>query len=181
MPARPRVLLLPGWLNSGADHWQTHWEILHGHERVEQSDWKTPLRGDWMIRLEETLLADSRPAVLVAHSLGCHLVAAWAAHTRHPGRVRAALLVAPPELDSPVVLGPLHSWPPVLRRRLPFAATLVYSDDDPWAAAAWSRTLAEDWGASAHSIGAVGHINGASGLGAWREGLVLLAKLIEAT
>ncbi|MDE2370622.1 MAG: alpha/beta hydrolase [Burkholderiales bacterium] len=181
MPANPRVLLLPGWLNSGADHWQTRWEILHGHERVEQSDWVTPLRGDWMMRLEETLLADGRPAVLVAHSLGCHLVAAWAAHTSHRHRVCAALLVAPPDLDRREGLPPLHSWSPVLRHRLPFAATMVYSENDPWAEADWSRALAADWGASTHPIGAAGHVNGESGLGAWREGLTLLARLIEST
>ncbi|WP_204314112.1 alpha/beta hydrolase, partial [Klebsiella aerogenes] len=25
-----RVLLLPGWQNSGPDHWQSRWERLHG-------------------------------------------------------------------------------------------------------------------------------------------------------
>ncbi|RZI94330.1 MAG: alpha/beta hydrolase, partial [Rubrivivax sp.] len=34
-----RVLLLPGWQNSGPDHWQSRWERLHGDERVEQHDW----------------------------------------------------------------------------------------------------------------------------------------------
>ena len=72
-------LLLPGWQNSGPAHWQSRWEALHGFERVEQADWVWPRRGDWMACLEEALLADPRPAVLAAHSLGCHLVAAWAA------------------------------------------------------------------------------------------------------
>ena len=30
------VLILPGWQNSGPEHWQSRWEILHGDERVEQ-------------------------------------------------------------------------------------------------------------------------------------------------
>ena len=40
------VLLLPGWQNSGPQHWQTLWEQRHGYHRVEQSDWDRPLRGD---------------------------------------------------------------------------------------------------------------------------------------
>ena len=97
--AAPRVLLLPGWLNSDAAHWQSRWETLHGHRRVEQDDWLWPRRGDWMARLDEVLLADPGPAVLVAHSLGCQLVAAWAGHSQHTARVQAALLVAPPDTE----------------------------------------------------------------------------------
>ena len=72
------VLILPGWQNSGPLHWQSRWEAAHGFQRVEQHDWLRPLRGDWTARLEEVLLGLNEPAVLVAHSLGCLLVAAWA-------------------------------------------------------------------------------------------------------
>ena len=73
------VLVLPGWENSGPQHWQTLWEQRHGYRRVEQHDWMQPLRGDWIARLEDVVLSCDEPAVLVAHSLGCILVAAWAA------------------------------------------------------------------------------------------------------
>ena len=73
------VLLLPGWQNSGPQHWQSLWEQRYGYVRVDQHDWERPLRGDWITRLEEVLLTRDEPAVLVAHSLGCSLVAAWAA------------------------------------------------------------------------------------------------------
>lgn len=79
-----RVLTLPGWLDSGPAHWQSRWEALAGFERVQQADWVWPRRGDWLARLDECLLADDRPAALVAHSLGCQLVATWAAHWRTP-------------------------------------------------------------------------------------------------
>ena len=88
-----RVLLLPGWLNSGPAHWQSRWEATQGFTRVVQADWLWPRRGDWMARLEEVLLADERPAVLVAHSLGCiataHLPAE--ASARIQGRAVLAL------------------------------------------------------------------------------------------
>ena len=65
MTQEPRVLILPGWLNSGPGHWQSRWQALYGDERVEQADWTWPRRGDWMARLDEVLLADARPAALV--------------------------------------------------------------------------------------------------------------------
>ena len=90
-----RILLLTGWQDAGAGHWQSHWERRHGFERLQQDDWWWPRRGDWMARLEDALLADPRPTVLVAHGLACHLVAAWAGHSRQGRLVSAALLVAP--------------------------------------------------------------------------------------
>ena len=172
-----RVLILPGWLNSGPGHWQSRWEALHGFERVEQADWEWPRRGDWMARLEEALLADERPAWLVAHSLGCHLVAAWAAHSRHTARVQGALLVAPPDVERADMPPQLHNWRPPVRQRLPFAATVLYSDDDPYGAPERARSMAGEWGADASSIGVAGHINGNSGLGDWPAGLARLQAL----
>jgi predicted alpha/beta hydrolase family esterase len=172
-----RVLLLPGWLDSGPAHWQSRWEARHGFERVQQADWSWPRRGDWMARLEEVLLADDRPAWLVAHSLGCHLVAAWGAHSRNTARVRGALLVAPPDLSRAGLPAPLVRWLPPARQRLPFPAQVIYSDDDPYASATSVQGLARDWGAAAESIGAAGHINGESGLGDWPEGLLCLQRL----
>lgn len=174
-----RVLLLPGWLNSGPDHWQSRWEILHGFIRVEQADWEWPRRGDWMARLDEVLLADERPALLAAHSLGCHLVAAWAAHSRHTARVRGALLVAPPDVERDDLPPQLHNWRPALRQALPFAALTLYSEDDPFATPERARGYATDWGARALSVGAAGHVNGESGLGDWPAGLAHLHALVS--
>lgn len=173
----PRVLLLPGWQNSGPDHWQTRWELRHGFERVEQADWEWPRRGDWMARLDEVLLQDERPALLVAHSLGCHLVAAWAAHSRHTARVRGALLVAPPDTERADTPPQIHSWRPMLRQRLPFPSIVLYSEDDPFGAPACARALACGWGSTAHGVGTAGHLNAASGLGDWPAGLAHLHAL----
>ena len=93
------VLLLPGWENSGPQHWQSLWEERHGYLRVDQHDWMKPLRGDWVARLEEVILTRDEPVVLVGHSLGCILTAAWASHSKNTHRVRAALLVAPGDVE----------------------------------------------------------------------------------
>lgn len=177
-----KVYLLPGWQNSGPSHWQSRWEALQGWTRLDQSDWWTPRRGDWMARLDATLSDDAQaglgPAVLVAHSLGCHLVAAWAAHTRSPERAAAALLVAPPDLDRPDTPAALQGWRPMQRRPLPFPATVVASRDDPYAGWARSQALAADWGATLIDAGPAGHLNGESGLGDWSDGLTHLAALL---
>ncbi|MCW7538382.1 alpha/beta fold hydrolase [Aquabacterium sp. A7-Y] len=172
-----RILVLPGWQNSGPDHWQSRWERLYGDQRVMQDDWDWPKRGDWMARLDEVLLADQRPALLVAHSLGCQLTAAWAAHSRHTGRVCGALLVAPPDTERDDMPPQLFSWRPIVRQRLPFPATAVVSTDDPFCAPQRAAEMATQWGAALLSVGPRGHINSESGLGDWPEGRALLDSL----
>ncbi len=175
-----RVLLLPGWQNSGPEHWQSRWETLYGDQRVEQDDWHWPRRGDWMARLEEHLLASDRPALLVAHSLGCQLVAAWAAHSQHTNRIRGALLVAPPDTERPDMPPQLHGWRPIVRSPLPFAASAVISSDDPYCLPVRAAEMAQQWGAQLVSIGPRGHINGESGLADWPEGRSMLEALLPA-
>lgn len=174
-----RVLLLPGWQNSGPDHWQSRWQRTHGFERVEQDDWLWPRRGDWMARLEEMLLADDRPTLLVAHSLGCHLVAAWASHSRHTARVVGALLVAPPDLERADMPPQVQTWAPMRRAALPFASTVVLGSDDPFCAPARAQALAAGWGADVLALPGAGHVNADSGLGDWPAGLALLAALAQ--
>jgi len=164
-------LILPGWQNSGPAHWQSRWEVLHGFERVQQADWDWPRRGDWMAQLETAVLADRRPTVLVAHSLGCQLVAAWAAHSQHTANIRAALLVAPPDTAREDMPPQLSTWRRIVRQRLPFPAVVIYSCSDPFCAAARALSMTADWGAEARCLGDKGHINGESGLGDWPEGL----------
>jgi predicted alpha/beta hydrolase family esterase len=177
-----QFLLLPGWHDSGPGHWQSRWPVLHDGDhflKVDQDDWAWPKRGDWMMNLDQALLADpafaSKPAILVAHSLGCHLVAAWAAHSQHTRRVKGAWLVAPPDLDgpeaTPASLAPqLHGWCAVVRKRLPFPAMVLASRTDAYAGFARSQALAADWGASLRDLGDAGHVNEVSGHGDWPEG-----------
>ena len=175
-----RVLLLPGWLDSGPDHWQSRWEALHGDRRVLQSDWLWPKRGDWMARLEEVLLEDDTPALLAAHSLGNQLVAAWAAHSQHTARVKGALLVAPPDIEREDMPPNLVPWRPIVRQTLSFPALAVTSSDDPYCEPARAAEMVAAWGCDAVAIGARGHINGDSGLGDWPEGRALLEALVGA-
>ena len=171
------VLILPGWQSSGPLHWQSRWEQRHGYERVEHHDWLRPLRGDWIARLEEVLLARSAPVWLVGHSLGCLLVAAWAAHSRQTARVAGALLVASGDPELPSLRPVLRSWAPVQQTRLPFPALLLGSSNDPYCSLARAQQFASDWGARFVSLGECGHLNADSGLGDWPEGHQWLRQL----
>lgn len=177
MAVLSRVFLLPGWRNSGPGHWQTRWESVHGDHRVEQHDWMRPLRGDWSARLEEEVLAAPEPVVFAAHSLGCILVAAWAAHSRNTHKVRGALLVAPGDVERDDLRQLIPGWAPIVRQPLPFASVLIAANDDPYCEAARSRQMAADWGARFVDAGAGGHLNAESGLGDWPQGRQLLNEI----
>ena len=54
-----RIVIVPGWRNSGPGHWQSLWaEQLEGAVRVQQQDWLLPHRDAWVAELERVLLAD---------------------------------------------------------------------------------------------------------------------------
>lgn len=174
-----RILSLPGWRNSDPAHWQSRWELLRGHQRVEQSDWEWPRRGDWMARLDEVLSELGLPAVLVAHSLGCQLVASWAAHSQLTQRVRAALLVAPVDSEREDAPPQLFNWRPIRLQALPFPSLVVASQNDPCCRGDRAAEFAAAWGSAFVGLGDCGHINSASNLGDWPQGLRLLDALMQ--
>ncbi len=173
------VLLLPGWQGGGANHWQMRWAHLYGYAVLEQNDWLHPLRGDWLARLDESVIDAPRPVVLAAHSLGCILVAAWAGVTRHAQRVRGALLVSPSDTEAPPLRDRLPGWSPIPRHNLPFPCTLVGSQNDPFCTHARAQGLAKDWGAHWFCPGEAEDINANPSLGDWPQGHSLLQTLMK--
>lgn len=173
------VLILPGWQNSGPQHWQSLWERKHGYVRVQQHDWDRPLRGDWLMQLEEAVLSRDEPVVLVAHSLGCILTAAWTAHSKNTHRVKGALLVAPGDVEAPDISPMLWSWSPISLARLPFQSVLLGSRNDPYCAFERAALFAHCWGSQFMDYGDCGHINAESGLASWPEGHVLLQDMMK--
>ena len=179
--------MLPGWQNSGPEHWQSRWEQIYGYERVQQHDWMRPLRGDWIARLQDVVLghtahlAPDAPAdiVLVGHSLGCLLVAAWAAHTQLAHHIRGALLVAPGDPQREELAGNLASWARIPQDALPFPSLLLGSQDDPYCSFTRAQAFASAWGSRFIDYGLCGHINSDSGLGDWPQGQSLLTQLTE--
>jgi predicted alpha/beta hydrolase family esterase len=179
MPAT--VLVLPGYGDSGPGHWQTRWEARYGYARVVQDDWERPELPAWKRRLGEALDGVPAPVVLVAHSLGCALVAHMA-EGELAGRVAGALLVAPPDVDELQHLMPeIASFAPMPLRRLSFPSIVVASANDPYAELARARAFADAWGARLVELGEAGHVNAESGLGDWCHGHRLLEELLRAT
>ena len=172
------VLILPGWLNSGPQHWQSLWERDHPeYRRVQQKNWDLPKREDWVATLDAAIAACSAPPVLVAHSLGCATIAHWAA--KDPRPVHAALLVAPTDLAREEAPEALHDFRPIPMNKLPFPSILVASSNDPWLTMARAREFASAWGSRLENAGPGGHINADSGFGPWPIGEMLLGELIS--
>ena len=177
MTEQVTVLLLPGWLGSGPAHWQTRWAQLHGDRLVQQHDWTTPLRGDWICELEAAVLQAAFPVLLGAHSLGCHLAAGWAGISRNAHRVTGALLVAPPDLAREDLPPALQSWQRYALQRMPFPTRLISSTDDPYCSPEAAARMALAWGSRHTEAGALRHINAESGLGDWPRGRDWLLEL----
>src|SRR4029453_11764263 len=142
---RTPVLIVPGWGDSGPEHWQSLWEQANpDFRRVAQRDWLYPVRGEWVETLEHEIRTAGEPVVLVAHSLGC-LAVAHCARDRTL-RVHGALLGAPPDGERPA-LPPVRGGSARLRRAPPpLPPTLVASRNDNFSDFARSTALAKAWG-----------------------------------
>lgn len=175
------VLVVPGWQNSGPQHWQTLWEQQNPiFLRVQQRDWDTPHRAWWLERITEEVRQAPAPIVFAAHSLGCLAIAHWVQQAGPElSKIKGALLVAPADVERTDTPTQLMDFKPVPRKLLPFPSIVVASNDDPYLAAERAREIARSWGSRFVDIGAAGHINGDSGLGDWPEGKRLLRHLIE--
>jgi uncharacterized protein len=174
-----RTLILPGLHNSDPGHWQSRWEAVDATmERVIQDDWETPHCADWVARLDQALWYSGPDTLLVAHSAGCALVAHWAVGCER-GRVRGALLVAPSDSEAPSFPVGATGFAPIPLLRLPFPSIVIASSNDPFVTITRAQTFASAWSSEFVMIGEAGHINTASGLGDWHEGLALLRNLCE--
>ena len=181
--AKPTILFVPGLRDHVEDHWQTH-----AARAIPASVTVAPLSADRLSRaaqvaaLDEAVNAIDGPVTIVAHSAGCLTSVHWAlAPTR---RIRAALLVAPADLENPLPAGypelddlRAGGWLPIPRQPLPFPALVVASRNDPLAGFDRTVEFAGAWGARLCDAGEVGHLNPAAGYGPWPRVNELLAEL----
>jgi predicted alpha/beta hydrolase family esterase len=173
------VLIVPGLRDAVAQHWQTLLEArLREQGRPVVS---VPPMGRVELDCAAKVAAIERaaqsvagPIVILAHSGGCIMVAHWAAATKRA--VQGALLAVPPDFERPLpdgygypTLAQLDAagWLPVPRTRLPFRSIVGASRDDPLAGYDRVVELAQAWGSELVDLGAVGHLNPASGYGDW--------------
>ena len=175
----PTLVIHPGYLDSGPQHWQSRWQaVFPDHRRIRQANWDYPERQAWVATLDETIRGLPGPLVFAAHSLGCITIAHWAALAGPEllSRIKGALLVAPPDVEAPGFEPAIQGFAPAPRARLPFPAVVVASRTDPYGRFERSAGLAADWGAALVDMGDCGHINAESGLEDWPQGQSLLAE-----
>lgn len=169
-----RIVIVPGWRDSGSGHWQSLWAERYANTvRVQQDNWLTPARMPWVETLSRTILAQPGPVVVVAHSLGCitttHLLPEVEA------RISGALLVAPADPERRAVLA---DFAPVPSRKLPYRSILVASSNDPYCPIRLAGAYARSWGSEFVRVPDAGHINVESGHGEWPLGVALLQSLV---
>jgi predicted alpha/beta hydrolase family esterase len=181
------ILIVPGWLNSGPDHWQSRWERnLATARRIEQDDWHAPDKNAWVAKIVAAVTAASRPAVLVAHSLGV-IAVAYAARQLDTSNLAGAFLVAPADVDNsadwPENQG--RQWPaddygfaPVPLDPLGFPALVLAAMDDPYCSQERAQAFATAWGANFVDVGQAGHIADQSGHGPWPDGLLRFGRFL---
>ncbi len=174
------ILIIPGYSNSGPDHWQSRWERqLSTARRVEQASWDEPKRGEWVARVITEVNRSTRPVVLVAHSLGVAAVA-HAAPMMVGTRVKGAFLVGLPDVEKADLIPSVKlDFAPLPRDPLPFPAVLVASRNDPYCAYDKAEDIAYAWGAAIVDAGEAGHLNTESGFGPWPEGLMRFAGFLK--
>jgi predicted alpha/beta hydrolase family esterase len=177
------VLIVPGLRGHVAEHWQT---LLAG--RLAKVRSVPPLEVDGLCcnarveAIQRELEQVDGPVLLVAHSAGTLMVAHWAA--RYGRAIKGALLAAPPDLDahwpehypSPASLAEM-GWSPLPPTPLPFPSIVAASSNDHLASYAAAGELARRWGSELVNLGAVGHLNPASGFGPWPLAEALIRRL----
>ncbi len=172
------ILIVPGYTNSGPDHWQTRWENkLSTARRVEQAEWSKPLREDWVSRVADAVNQAERPVVFIAHSLGIPSVIHAIPQFRK--RVAGAFFVAPPDVTNPDIR-PKHlmTFGPYPRDPLPFPSMTIASRNDPFSSFEVAEDIAAAWGSKFIDAGEVGHLNAESGHGPWPEGSMTFANFL---
>ncbi|MGF0522121.1 alpha/beta hydrolase [Agrobacterium pusense] len=171
------TLIVPGLNGSDEGHWQRHWLLDDPDAQlVDQDNWQCPVLDDWLDRLEAAL-ATVESAYVVAHSLGCLLVANMASRPS-AAKIRGSLLVAPAHLDRVEAMHPcIVRFGAFPQQPLAFPSLVVGSMNDPYMDAEELSRSASLWGSDLINLGAVGHINIASGYGRWPEGYALLERL----
>jgi predicted alpha/beta hydrolase family esterase len=146
------ILIVSGLWNSGPEHWQTHWERKYpAWTRVPHRDWNAPERDEWVDELDAAIATCQGRPILVAHSLGCMLVAQWARSDSHL-KVAGAFLVAPSDTEAESYPIDAGAFAPIPLAPLPFPSIVVASANDEYAdiersrafagagAASWSRS-----------------------------------------
>lgn len=172
------IIIVPGYTNSGPDHWQSRWEQkLSTARRVEQQEWSKPVREDWVQAVANAANEAEKPVVLVAHSLGIPTAIHAVPLITKP--IAGGFFVAPPDVAN-AAIRPKHlmTFGPYPVDPLPFPSVIVASRNDEFCDYSVAERLASDWGSLLIDAGEAGHINSEAGFGPWPEGSMVFAQFL---
>jgi uncharacterized protein len=175
------ILIIPGWGNSGPQHWQSLWEQLHPeYRRVMQREWEMPDRDAWVTTLHAAITAAPAPPILVAHSLGCIAIAQWwADHALDlADYVAGAMLVAPADVEAVMAPEAVQGFCPIPLVPFLFPSVVVASRTDDYVSFERAAAFSAAWGNELVDIGDAGHINTDAGYGPWPAGELILRDLL---
>lgn len=187
MPSSATLVIVPGLRDHVDDHWQT---LLARKLSTTRPVRVVPPLGredldckKRVAAIQRTLVDLCGPVIVVAHSGGVISLAHWAQQHRYAGLV-GALLAAPADLEMPLPAGypsrldlADNGWLPIPRHPLPFPSVVAVSSNDPLARQSRVEELARDWDSQCVYVGAVGHLNPASGFGEWPQAEMLIELL----
>jgi uncharacterized protein len=176
MQFQSTILTLPGIGGSGPQHWQSLWEKEYGFIRIEQAEWDTPVRAEWVVNIQKAISKyDPKDVILVGHSAVCGAILEWA--RQFQTQIKGALLVAPADADADTFPPGTTGFSPIPLIQLRFPSIVVTSTNDHFVTVDRAKQFAEAWGSEFVNIGEAGHINVASGYGEWNAGLEILKRL----
>lgn len=171
-------LIVPGYTNSGAEHWQSYMERKYANVvRVVQDDWSSPDKS-WVEALDKAIKNTPGSIVLVGHSCGAVAVAQWACSS-FDKRVKGAVLVAPADVDSATALDEIRQQRPLPAKKIAFPTLLICSDNDEHLSLVKAHALAETWGSEIEVIPNGGHLHTAAGYGEWTAGETLIENFLD--
>jgi predicted alpha/beta hydrolase family esterase len=135
------------------------------------------IRMSGMILFKVLRTNGSESVVLIAHSLGCHLVAK--SYPIIKKWTRGIFFVAPPNLDSEALRKDLSSFKSAKSEGFECVAWLIYSEDDPFASVPYSKSMGDTLRMKTFTVGKRGHINSDSNIGNWDEGSLLFNQMLK--
>ena len=170
------TVIVPGVGGSEHAHWQSWLQRqLMSCSRVQQSDWNSPILQNWVAEFVKTVAPIQNDIQIVAHSFGClTTVAALAQHPELQAKIKNVVLVAPANParfgESGFAQYSQSNYSAYFQQlKLAVPTRLLISENDPWLSFADAQALAQAWQLTPINLGQVGHINVASGFGAFPE------------
>jgi predicted alpha/beta hydrolase family esterase len=179
MAEEMHYVFLAGIGNSEPEHWQSIWfrSMEKSASWVDHRDWDNPDAAEWVDDLEAVMAKIRGPKVFVAHSLGCLLAVERAKRHRDPD-VRGSFLVSVPDVNGRNFPRQAVGFGAAVDGRPPMPAMVVASTNDAYSSVAHAQSVAAAWAVALTDVGALGHINLASGIGAWPAGRQLFDRFV---